>query len=242
MSFIIKHESNISDIPYYVRLVDNKEFEEIYDPSYATRFKTELEARNWIDTYSSMADHSKIVDTANAISEYQKWAESGTVRRVLSCVNTSMSRPYNNEPLDEVIDWWIYNRRNNDEIKYEHSKTWPELYKLSNYLLSVTGAYTKNYDDVLITFEIYTSQNGKFEDFENDINRVIDKVTYKDDNGFLIFPIFDHYLSEHGNSVSLLIHPDTKEIKIGTHHWCEGVKYKSLEEAFNYMKKERYYE
>lgn len=91
MSFIIKHEFNISDIPYYVRLVDNKKFEEIYDPSYATRFKTELEARNWIDTYSSMADHSKIVDTANAISEYQKWAESGTVRRVLSCINTSIS-------------------------------------------------------------------------------------------------------------------------------------------------------
>jgi hypothetical protein len=241
MNYIIKHDFN-QNVPYYVRLVDDKTFDEIYDPTFATQFNTKNKAQKWIDTYSSMAEHSQVVETADAIQEYGKWVKSGSIRRTLACVNTSMSRPYNDEPLDEVIDWWIYAKNNNREIKYEHYQTWPDLYGISKHLWSVNRYSNRDYTEYYISFEIYTRRDGKFEDFESELNKVIDKVTFKDDEGYLIFSILDHYLSEHGNSVSLLIHPESKHVKISGRYSYDNNEFSSLEDAFNYMKKERYYE
>jgi len=240
MNYIIKHDFRTSDLPYYVRLVDNKTFEEIYNPKFATRFNTKKEALEFINTYSSMAEFSKVVEASDAIDTYDKWANSGTVRRTLSCINTAKSRPYNGESLDEVIDWWIYQKHNDDEIKYKHYQTWPELYSICKHLWDVSAYHNGDYSELYIAFDIRTSRDGIFEEFEAELNKVIDKVTYKDDDGYLIFPVFDHYLSEHGNSVSLLIHPETKKVKVSG-RW-RGEDFASLEDAFNYLKLERYYE
>jgi hypothetical protein len=242
MNYIIKHDFNEQTVPYYVRLVDDKTFDEIYDPTSATQFNTKKEAQKWIDTYSSMAEYSKVVETADAIQEYEKWVKSGSIRRTLSCVNTSMSRPYNDEPLDEVIDWWVYATENEGEIKYEHYETWPELHEISDYLFGIEHYSNEDYSDTVITFQIYTSRKGKFKQFEFELGKVLDKVTYKDDEGYLIFPIFDHYLSEGGNSVSLMIHPETKKVKIEGRYGWDYDEFSSLKEAFEYMKEERYYE
>jgi hypothetical protein len=239
MNYIIKHDFD-QPIPYYVRLVDSKKFEEVYSPKFATQFETEKEAQEFIDTYSSVAEYSKIVDAATAIEEYDKWVESGTVRGTLRCINTTASRPYNGESLDEVIDWWIYQKHNDREIKSEHYQTWPNLYSISKHLWEVSAYNNKDYSEKYITFEIKTSKDGNFVEFEAELNKVMNMVTYKDGDGYLIFPIFDHYLSEHGNSVSLLIHPETNKVKIGG-RW-KNEDFSSLEEAFNYMKRERYYE
>jgi hypothetical protein len=223
-------------------LIDNKTFDEIYNPKFATQFNSKKEAEQWINTYSSMADNSKIVETADAIEQFEKWVNSGTIRRTLSCINTSKSRPYNNESVDEVIDWWIYAKENDGEIKFEHYQTWPNLYQICKHLWDVRRYSNIRYTEYYLTFEIYTKQNGKFEEFEVELNKVMDKVTYKDEDGYLVFPIFDNNLSEHGNSVSLLIHPETKKVKIdGRYSWDEK-EFSSLKEAFDYMKKERYYE
>lgn len=83
-------------------------------------------------------------------------------------------------------------------------------------------------------------KDGNFEDFQRELNMVMDKITYKDEDGFLVMPIFDHFLSEHGNSVSLFIHPETKQVKVGGRWRKED--FSSLKEAFNYLRRERYYE
>lgn len=241
MSYIIKHDFD-QDIPYYVRLVGPKKFEELYNPKFATNFKTKKEAQEFVDKYSSMAEYSKIVDAVSAIDEYDKWVESGTVRRTLSCINTSMSRPYNGESLDEVIDWWVYQKHNDSKIKFKHYETWPELYSISKHLFSVNSYHNREYTEKYIAFEIKTPKDGNFIEFETELNMVLDKVTYKTDEGYLIFPIFDYFLSEHGNSVSLLIHPETKKVKIGKGRYSRDDEFASLEDAFNYMKQERYYE
>jgi hypothetical protein len=242
MNYIIKHDFDQS-IPYYVRLVDSKKFEEVYSPKFATQFETEKEAQKFIDTYSSVAEYSKIVDAATAIEEYDKWVESGTVRGTRKCINTTVSRPYNGESLDEVIDWWIYQKHNDREIRYEHYKTWPNLYSITKHLFELQAYHNNNdYSEIFITFQISTPRDGKFTEFESELGKVMNRVTYKDDDGYLIFPIFDHYLSEHGNSVSLLIHPETTKVKIGRGRYSGGDEFSTLEEAFNYMKKERYYE
>jgi adenosine deaminase len=241
MSYIIKHDFD-QPIPYYVRLVDSEKFEELYCPKFATRFETREKAQEFIDTYSSVAEYSKVVDAATAIEEYDKWVESGTVRGTRKCINTTVSRPYNGESLDEVIDWWIYQKHNDNEIKYEHYETWPGLYSITKHLVEVGAYHNNDYSELFITFLIRTSKDGEFSVFESELSKVMNRVTYKDDEGYLIFPILDHYLSEHGNSVSLLIHPETTKVKIGRGRYSSGDEFATLEGAFNYMKKERYYE
>lgn len=241
MNYIIEHDFN-QEIPYYVKLHNDKEFHEIYNPTFATQFNTVQLAKEWVNTYSKMADNSKIVETADAIAKYEKWVKSGTVRRTLNCINLSKSRPYNGESLDEVIDWWIYTQLHDGEIKFEHYTTWPWPYSISKHIFDVNAYHNRAYTEKYITFEIYTKTTGKFEEFEAELNKVIDKVTHKDEDGYLIFPIFDHYLCEHGNSVSLLIHPKTNKVKISGGRWCDQHDYDSLEAAFNYMKKERFYD
>jgi hypothetical protein len=241
--YIIKHNFN-QEIPYYVRVVGNETLEEIYNPNFATLFNTEKEALDFINTYSPLAAFSEVVKSKDAIDAYDKWVNSGAVRRTIEYINTTKSRPYNGESLDEVIDWWVYVRLNPDRIKkYECYKTWPQLLQMSKHLVDVEGYHNQDYSELYITFQIYTSQNGKFEEFNEELNRVMDKVTYKDDDGYLIFPVLDHYLSEGDNSVCLLIHPETKQVEIGSHTFSsQREEFSSLEDAFNYMKKERYYD
>jgi hypothetical protein len=230
MSYIIKHSFG-EDGDYYVRLKNNTSFEEVYDPSYATLFETEDEANKWINTYSSKSEYSKVVSWNREYKKYLKWAREGTVRRQLFCINQSMSRPYNNESLTEIIDWHIYRVNNVDSIKYEHFKTWPSLHSCSKHLWCVEAYLDRESSIRYLAFEIFTNKNGKFKDFEKELNMVIDKATYKDYDDYLIFPIFDHYLSEYGNKEKLKIHPVTRKV--------EG--FDSLESFFEYMKKERYY-
>lgn len=239
MDYIIKHDFD-QEIPYYVRLVDDKTFEEIYNPKFATRFKTRKEAKDFIVTYSSMERHSKIVDANKAIEHFDEWVKSGMIIRTLNCINTSKSRPYNGESLVEVIDWWIYQKHHDDEIKFEHYQTWPELYSISKHLWEAMAYYNINkHSERYITFELYTKKDGIFEEFETELNLVIDKVTYKDEDGYLIFPVF---APRHSNSECLLIHPETKKVKINSYYRSSGDEYLSLEEAFNYLKRECYYE
>jgi hypothetical protein len=240
MPYIIKHDFN-QNVPYYVRVIDKSSFDEVYAPQCASQFDTKTEAQEWIETYSSMKENSSVVDFFESAAEYLQWTNEGTVRRTLSCINRSMSRPYNNEPIDEVIDWWIYQRHNVTKIDYDDYKTWPHLHQVSKHLWEVNAYHSRDYKELYIGFEIYTKPDGNFEEFEREINRVIAKTTYKDEDGYLIFPIFDHFLSEHGNSVYLLIHPKSKEVKISGCYSYNNSEFPSLEKAFEYIKANRYY-
>lgn len=239
MSYIIQHDFG-QTVPYYVRLVDTEVFEEVYNPNVATSFKTKKEATEWVNTYSSMSDRSKVVNASKEIAKFEDWFKAGTVRRVLSCINVSQSRSYNGESPKEVIEWWLYYSANDDEIKYEHYETWPKLYSKFKHLWDVETYSNADYTELYTTFSICTRKDGVFKDFERELNMVMDKVTYKNDEGYLIFPITDHYLSAGGNSVLLLVNPSKEKVRIDG-RW-EDNEFDSLEKAFNFMRRERYYE
>ena len=67
VNYIIKHDFE-QDVPYYVRLVNSESFDEVYNPKIATQFNTKKAAKEWIDTYSSMASHSKIVESGETVN------------------------------------------------------------------------------------------------------------------------------------------------------------------------------
>lgn len=240
--YLIEHNFSTSDLPYYVRLVDQETFQEVYNPRFASQFKTEEDAASWVSIFSPMQNYSEVVKLENALQRYKKFISGETVRRTLACVNTSMSRPYAGESLREAIEWWEYQKKHDREIKFEHYQTWPKLYQLSKHLWDVCSYHGRDYSESFITFQIFTNRQGNFKEFAEELNMVMEKVTYKDEDGYLIFPVFDHFLSEHGNNVSLQVHPETGKVRIEGRHYRNGVEFESLEDAFNFIKKERYYE
>ena len=233
MTFIIQHDLK-NHVPYYVKVVDEVTFYEVYDPRNATQFEIKKEAQQWIDVSSSMKKYSRVVDFDESVRDYEDWVNGGTVRRALACINRIMSRKYNNDPLEEVIDWWVYAVNNSDSIDRDDYRTWPDLFEISKHLGSVQSYLSKDNKERYITFEIYTRKNGDFGDFQRELNMVIDKVTYKDEGGFLILPI----MSEWGYCDSLLINPATGRVKVEEE--CDKNEFPSLEDAFNYMKEVLY--
>jgi len=61
MTYIISHDFGQST-SYYVRVVDEATFDEVYNPEFATQFKTKKKAQEWIDIYSSIKEYSNVVD------------------------------------------------------------------------------------------------------------------------------------------------------------------------------------
>jgi hypothetical protein len=238
MTYIIKHDFN-QEIPYYVRVVDSVFFDEVYDPQVATRFKTKAGAQLWINNYSPLESNSKVVPLKGEITKFEKWTGAGMIRRKLDCINQVSSRPYNNESVDEVIAWWLSEDSHNN-VKYEHWATWPKLYSITNHLWCVENYHNADTNERTTTVQIFTKKSGVFEDFESELNKVKDKITHKDDDGYLILPVFDHYLAEYGNSVYLMIHPKNDDVKI-TGRYSFVMNFDGLRGAFEYLKKERYY-
>ncbi|MCP3699159.1 MAG: hypothetical protein GY920_11475 [Aliivibrio sp.] len=238
MTYIIKHDHaqgwSYPGLVCYVKLSDEKNFNETYNPWYATKFSSKKEAKDWIDMYSPLEDDSTVVAYKKEYDRFKEWCDKGMIKRSIECIDPSISRPYNDEKLEDVIDWWI--RSNGSYIKEEHYKTWPKLLSIACHLVDV-----EFFREDGVSFQIKTSRDGDFKVFEKELELVIDRVTRIDERGFLIFSVFDHYLSEGGNSVCLLIHPKTKEVEISGRY--EGViEFTSLKKAFKYLKKNRYYE
>jgi hypothetical protein len=84
---------------------DNETLTLTYNPLYATTFASEQEANAWIVKYSPRAKYSQVVLQSDAIKEYNHWIENEKMYyTTLKCINNALSRPYNGETLEEVID------------------------------------------------------------------------------------------------------------------------------------------
>ena len=172
MIYIIKHDFDQS-YPYYVRINNDDTFDEVYDLNAATKFNVKSEAQKWVDTYSKFVEYSTIVEFNKEVPQYNEWIKNGMIRRTLNCINRKVSRPYNNESLEQVIDWWIYQKHNDDLIAYEDYKTWPHLYSISKYLWDVAAYHSKDYKERHLTFELRSPRNGVFSEFQAELNKVI---------------------------------------------------------------------
>lgn len=230
MTYIIKHDSTLVPI-CYVKLADEKSFNETYNPEFATKFSSKKEAQDWVDKCSPMEDRSIVVTYKEEYDRFKEWYDGGMIRGSIACIDPAISRPYNNEKLEDVIDWWI--NSHDSYVKQEHYRTWPYLNAMAYHLHGVE--VFRDHGESEVSFSIKTNRDGNFKVFKEELELVINRVTRIDERGFLIFSVFDHYLSENGNSVCLLIHPETKEVEISS------IKFTSLEKAFEYLKKERYY-
>lgn len=170
MSYILELAFWSDALPYYIETCPSLDtFNEVFNPVFATTFKTKKDALKWAQTNTDLLDYITVVNAATAITQYNEWSNKGTIRCQVNKINRTYSRPYN-------------------------------------------------------------------------LDLVVDRITHKTKNGFLLFPIFDHYLSEGGNSVVLAYNPKTGKATIQYSYNKDKHQWEMLEDAFEYLKHDRWYE
>ena len=224
---------------YYIRVNENG-WDEVYDPSFATQFKSKSGPRIWGKANTTFGEYVKSLKADEEIEKYKKWASEGTVRRSFNLVDKNMSRKYNNENPLEILNWW-YKAKTSDEdlIRYEDYKTWPQLYEVFEHIWECRQVYSNiTHLSLELCFEISSKQDASYEKFKEEFELISHLHTFEED-GYKSFPIHDHYLCEGGNKVSLLYKTDTDCKVVG--RWQESIR-GSLKDCFDYIKKERYRE
>lgn len=211
----------------------------VLDPNFAKLFKTKAAANTFMKKNVAWDVEHKVITFAYAIKKWKADAADGVVIRIISN-KSPLSRKYDGEGPDEVLKWRIEQyKADESSIDYEDYATWPNLYSVFKHLWGVQGYYSSDYKNKHMTFQVRVAKDSKYGEFKRELAKVLPHVTMKDDDGNPILDVFDHYLSEHGNSVSLVITGKDKAKVVG--RYSEHVS-GSLRDCFDYMCRERYYE
>ena len=237
--FLLAHKFDDSD-EYYVFVDEkNNKWEETYSPHVATTFPTAKAATSWSKNNTTFGEYAVALDKDKARAKFDAWVKDGMVRRKFDMVNKSLSRKYKNESPKEVLAWHISVRDDPDAIRYEDHETWPALYCVFKHLFDCKSYYQNDKCGKLWhSFSVRTPRDGKFEDFQKELDLILPHITLKDKKGGKIIDIFDHSLSAYGNSVCLIAHKNGKFSILGS---CQDIR-SDLKTCFEYLKRERYYE
>jgi len=179
----------------FVRDATEKTFDYILNPYMATRFKTKKEAKEYI-AHNMKDNHYKIVEYADAIHEFDRWVETGLSYGPRDKIDNNLSRPYNGESADEVLYWWIASYSKADYvIRFNDYTTWPKLREVFTHLWDIENYYDDN-GNLLTTFSISVSRDATdVSIFENELNKILPHITYKNMKGEKIISIFEHSCS-----------------------------------------------
>lgn len=240
-SYLLAHKFGDSE-PHYISHNEYQNYwEETYSPYIATEFKNAKSAIKWSKDNTTFGEYAVALESKPEKAKFDEWMKNGMVRRRFNIIDKKLSRKYKNETPEEVLVWYISVREDVDGIRYEDYQTWPKLHSVFKHLFDRVSYYSKRDDGKLLhSFSVSTRRDGRLEDFKKELNLVLPHITYLDNNGDKIINVFDHYLSEHGNSVSLIAHKNGKFSVEGKYN--DAVTNADLEKCFNYLKRERYYE
>ena len=223
---------------YYVRFNEDGGWDETYNPSVATVFKTKESASQKAETHTTMSEYMVPVDYDREESEFEVWVEEGMIRRSFGPLST-LNRKYNGESADEVLQWWLeLQKQDEDSVQYEVYRTWPKLYAVFNHLWDTQSYIDRETCERSHSVSVYTARNGNYGSFREEVEKVLNYVTLTDENGGKILDVFDHYLSENGNSVSLVIQQDGLWRVEGRASFGPD----DPEKVFNFLRKNRWYE
>lgn len=248
MKYIIKIQSRIDGEYYYVRVREN-EWDEVYNPKYATPFESTEAAKDWIlQNGGQLEEDMTPIQQKEAIKRYEKWEAEGTVRRTLPILaGTKYNVEYDPQKHDKwfVLEWWL----NHSEMSYRIYKTWPSLYTVFSHIFEANTYidYT-NKEMPLKSLTLKTPKDGVFESFESELKEAMERseFTFRDDEGNLLFGLFTHECLEFGAIYLRQIGDPSKDrwsvckSRVSNSYYSEFEG--SLKEAFEYIRKNHYYE
>lgn len=221
---------------YYLR-VNQSNWDEIFDPTFATSFKTKKEAKQWMKTNTTMSEHAQVVNAKTAIKNYTDFMKNGGIRRSFDFVNNDLSRPYKKESPEEILNWHL--TIDPDELRFEDYCTWPNLYERFEHLWAVERYHNDDFTDTFSSVSLRFKKSSKYDVFKKELNLVLPHVTLVDKKGYKIFSVFDHFLAEGGNVVSLFYKTDDDCYISG--RWVDKFS-GTLEKCFTYLKTKRSYD
>lgn len=214
--------------------------EEVYDLECATRFKTKKEAKALIDD-TKYEEYCEVVKYDDVIGDFMEWKNAGMVRRHISKIDRSYSRPFDKDKddLESVINFYKFHTENEDSVKFSDYTTWPNLDFFLKNFYHLNSYYTDGMSDKLMSAQLMVNKNADFDTFKKEVELMSQYVTFMDDDGLCVFDIFEHTLSEFD---SYYFHYNKNEDK----HKIVGRYRKmfsgSLEKCFEEIKREYYYE
>ncbi len=220
------------------------------NPNMADSFALKKDAKCFIEKYVVM-DEIQIYKLNNETQKYLEWLAEGPIYRTMPVKSVELSRQYNNESPEEVLKWHLKYLENQDSVTYDDYQTWPKLYSVFNHLWEINSCYDKEtYSKLEYRFSICVRPTSSLDTFKSEM-KLIQKYAAKlyDKNDDVVLDVFDHYLSEYGNSVQIICHnePGKKQWKSFSvtprHRYLTShLKNVDINKLFEYLKKERYYE
>jgi hypothetical protein len=203
-----------------------------HNPRLATLFSTKKEALRFCTTFDM--DGVKI-DLKER--HFKSFDDCKYVFREIPKVNYTHSKKYTVETPKEVLEWWMqYKNLPERSVKYDDYKTWPKLYSLFTYLFDLATYNSRDYKEKYETCQIKVPKSGNIKDFRAELNLVLDFCTFFNE-GYKVFPIFDHELSQYESRYFLYKSDDDCQITNGSYTKFEG----TFEEVFNKIRNEYYY-
>lgn len=221
---------------YYLR-VNQANWDEIHNPHFATSFDAKKEANEWLKKNTTLSEYAKAVSAEEAIKKYDEWMKDGGIRRSFDFVNNVLSRKYNNESAEDVLEWRLTVEP--DSIRYEDYATWPDLRDKFEHLWDVERYHNDDYTEKFLSVQLYFKPDSKYKTFKKEFGLVLPHVTRLSEDGYKTFSVFDHFLSEGGDYVELFYKTENDCYVSG--RWSDKVR-GSLKECFEYLKTERYYD
>ena len=239
MSKIIKIDFKSSDGPYYLRVMPDF-WQQVYDPMAATDFHSEKSAMDWASKNTTMAEYMTAADRASEFASFEAWAKDGYIRCNHPYVDKLLSRKYNKDTDSkaDVLKWRVSARLNECQVKFVDYQTWPQLHEVFKNIHSL-NAYSGTDDCLDITLALSIATRDELEEFKEEVLLALPYVTVRNEE-YLVLDIFDHFLSEHGNSVRLNVLPDLSKARVVSTYGSEHLS-GTLPEAFEYLRKHRWY-
>ena len=129
---------------------------------------------------------------------------------------------------------------NGDCVRYEDYTTWPQLYSIYEHIFNNTHFIDERGTTTSVSFSMRIERKKTFDIkvFQEELKIILPFITRKKDDYYII-DIFDHFLSENGNSCDFYYKNDDDCFIKG--RWTDKIG-DNLESCLLYWQRERYYD
>ena len=203
-----------------------------HNPRLATLFNTKEEAQNFCKTFD-LED----VKIDRKEKHYKSFDKCNYVYRQINKIDNTHSRNFNSETPEEILEWWKKTKSLPEKsVKFEHYRTWPHLFSVFDHLWDLVSYNSRDYKEQYQTCQIKVLIDSSLESFKKELDLVLVYCTFFQD-GYKVFPIIDHELSEYESRYFLYKDDSDCKITNGNYDKFSG----TLEQCLNKMKQQYWY-
>lgn len=224
----------------------------VIDPVYATKFADVKQAEQWAEDNIAFMEDKLIFMEEDQASEdiFSQWkTQNKTQFRQIGRRDKTLSRFCDTDDPQKILEWH-YLKEVHDvdfEVKYEHYKSWPDLFTVFNCIHGLQAYLPFDSDDKVIHGVMAVNKHTDYQTFYNELMLLDKYLEYTDiettesdqDVSVKTIDIFDRYLSAGGNSCKFKYNFEQNVYMITGSQTFES---SNLRPVFEFWQANRYYE